>query len=193
MDNISSIFLLAISTKVFFTSELFIGFLLGVIPSVSTLIYKECIKKIKIKKLIQLHHETYIKPVIDSLESVFVNENLNKNDYIYEFRKISNEIKSLTNNIEFSLNNEYIALNSDYAFELIRIAEFTKKNLMYVNKNIDHFVKIAAYRNELDITLHAKKNIKNILEAIKLNWAENTNYIYLKRLDPFSESNTKNN
>lgn len=191
MDSISSIFSLAISSNVFFTSELFIGFLLGVIPSVSTLIYKECIKKIKIKKLIQLHHETYINPIIDSLESVLFENNLDKNVYIYEFRKLSDEIGISIKNIDFSLNNEYSVLNSDHTFELIRTAEFTKKILMEIRKQLNYFASLAVQREEKKVADYMNGALEKILKMIELNWEKNTDYIYLKRLDIFSENKTE--
>lgn len=189
MCNINSIFLLAINTESFFMSELFIGFLLGIIPSVSVLIYTECIKKLKINKLIKLHQKTYMKPVIESLDSILVNDNLNRDDYIREFRKLSSEIESLTKNIEFSLNNEYSALNSDYIFELIRTAEFTKIILIKIKKKLNYFVSIAIRREEKKIAEYMDYNLKEILKFIKSSWAKNEDYIYLKRLDIFSEDN----
>lgn len=189
MCNINSIFLLAINTESFFMSELFIGFLLGIIPSVSILTYTECIKKSKINKLIKLHQKTYMKPVIESLNSILVKNNLEKNDYIREFRELSSEIESLTKNIDFSLNNEYSALNSDYIFELIRTAEFTKIILIKIGKKLNYFAGIAIQREEKEIAEYMDGNLKEILKFIESNWAKNKDYIYLKRLDIFSEDN----
>ena len=119
--------------------NLIIGFILGVIPSTVAYLYKVLTKERRLNKFIQLHYKTYITPLHSSIKNHLENIPVPASESIIFSNKIVQETSDFIYNIDYSIRHEYSMLSGDYAFEFIRIAEFTKAVLTKLNNKYNSY------------------------------------------------------
>ena len=119
--------------------NLIIGFILGIIPSAVAYLYKVVTKKRRVNKFIQLHYTTFINPILSSIKDHLERIPVPASESASFSNKIIQETNDFIYNIEYSIKHDYSMLTGDYAFEFIRIAEFTKAVLTKLNKEYKRY------------------------------------------------------
>lgn len=111
----------------FFTSDVFLGFILGIAPSAFVWLWKTIGKWWKIRKFTQMVKQTYLIPVQDA-----VNEN-------YSLDKIKKKINYSIYHLSYLKSYELKYLNEHFQFELIRVTEYSKWLLKSINDAVNRY------------------------------------------------------
>lgn len=165
--------------------NLIIGFILGIIPSVAAYLYKVIIKKRRVNKFIQLHYATFINPILSSIKDHLERIPIQASESASFSNKIIQETSDFIYKVEYSIKHEYSMLGGDYAFEFIRIAEFTKAALTKINKKYKSYgFKDTSQLEEGDIMerYFSKEKANYSIELLNDYLKDVKDYMNLKKL-----------
>lgn len=168
-----------------FMGNLIIGFILGIIPSVAAYLYKVIIKKRRVNKFIQLHYATFINPILSSIKDHLERIPIQASESASFSNKIIQETSDFIYKVEYSIKHEYSMLGGDYAFEFIRIAEFTKAALTKINKKYKSYgFKDTSQLEEGDIMerYFSKEKANYSIELLNDYLKDVKDYMNLKKL-----------